>query len=108
MALAVDTQDGNPQSVLNHVRDFLKWRRETPAMRLGDIEFIDASDPLIAFRRSYQGQTYTCVYNASVEHAQVKMQNIGAVQKLLDISRHAERRNETLMFEPYGYAILSH
>lgn len=108
MPLAVDVQEANERSVLAHIKDFLKWRKETLAMRLGSIEFIDSADPLISFRRSYEGQSYTCVYNASPQPAEIKADQLGAIQKMLDISRHAALRNDSLLLDPYGYAIFSH
>jgi alpha-glucosidase len=40
LPLAVDLQEGDPDSVLNHVRAFLGWRRAEPALARGDIRFM--------------------------------------------------------------------
>lgn len=108
ISLAVDVQTANEHSVLAHIKAFLKWRKETPAIRFGAIEFIDLPDPLFAFRRLYEGQTFTCVYNAGTEMAHIRSEHLGAVQKMLDVSRNAALRNDALMLSPYGYAIFSH
>lgn len=105
---AVDVQEAHPESVLHHIRRFIQWRKETPAMRLGSIELIETPAPLFAFRRSYEGQTFTGVYNASAEAAAISMDGLAGAVHLLDISRHAALRNDSLLLEPYGYAIFGH
>lgn len=108
MLLAVDTQTGQPESVLEQIKTFLAWRRETPAMRLGTFKFLELPDPLIGFVRQYEGQTFTSIYNASTENARIKQEQLGGVQKMLDISHHATQHNDALVLEPFGYAIFSH
>jgi len=66
-AKAVDRQDGDPQSVLNHTRRFLKWRRNQPALVQGAIAFIDGPDGVLAFERSGGGQVITCLFNLTGE-----------------------------------------
>lgn len=62
-ALAADSQDRNPHSTLNMVRSFVDFRRRHNALRLGSIEFIDAPEPILAFRRKYQEESLLCVFN---------------------------------------------
>ena len=47
LALAVDRQEGDPNSVLNRTRTYLRWRRAQPALQTGDIAFLEAgsADP---------------------------------------------------------------
>ncbi len=63
LALAVDRQDGEPSSVLNRVRRFLAWRQRQPALRLGTIEFLDTTPPLIACLRRWHGRTILAAFN---------------------------------------------
>ncbi len=105
---AVDQQESNEASVLHQVRHLLKWRKETPAMRWGAIAVIETPRPLFAFRRTYEGQIFTCLYNGSAEQARIKMSDLPGAAQLLPVSRHAALRNESLLLEPYGYAIFSH
>ena len=56
LARAVDRQEDDPHSVLNRTRRFLHWRREQPALRTGDIRFVDAPAPLLAFTRAQARQ----------------------------------------------------
>ncbi|WP_298441810.1 alpha-glucosidase [uncultured Ferrimonas sp.] len=63
--LAVDTQHEDPQSVLNQFRRFTQWRQQQPALQYGDIEFIDAPEPLLLFTRQHHGDTLLCGFNMS-------------------------------------------
>ncbi len=62
-ALAVDNQEKNPASMLAFARAFIALRRESPAMRLGTIEFAEAADGVVAFRRRHEGEALYCAFN---------------------------------------------
>ena len=64
-ALAVSEQEGNADSPLEFARHFLAGRRASPALRLGDIEFVDAEKPILAFTRSLGAERILCVFNLS-------------------------------------------
>lgn len=67
-AMAVSAQENDPGSVLNFTRAFLQWRKQTPALIYGDIDFIDTgSDNVLAFTRTYEGQCWLCLFNFSAE-----------------------------------------
>jgi alpha-glucosidase len=62
-ALAVDKQEVDPASTLNATRAFIAFRRDHRALRDGAIEFLDAGEPILAFRRRNQDQSLLCVFN---------------------------------------------
>ena len=62
-ALAVNRQGADPHSVLNGFRAFMHWRKSQPALRWGDIAFIDTAEPVLAFTRRLAGQTVLVVFN---------------------------------------------
>ena len=62
-AMAVSRQDADPHSVLNGFRAFMRWRKSQPALRWGDIAFIDTAEPVLAFTRRLDGQTVLVVFN---------------------------------------------
>ena len=62
-ALAVSEQDGDPGSHLTHCRDMLRIRRETPALRLGDFETLEADTDGLTFWRRLNGQSVLCSFN---------------------------------------------
>ncbi len=69
LALAVDRQVTDPNSVLNATRRFLTWRRGQPALRLGRIRFLDAPEPLLAFTREHPDGSLLCLFNLGAEPA---------------------------------------
>jgi alpha-glucosidase len=64
-ALAVSEQETDAASTLAFTREFLKARKASPALRLGEIEFLDAPAPLLAFTRSHGGERVLCLFNMS-------------------------------------------
>lgn len=67
--MAVDVQDADPTSVLNFTRALIAARRELPALVLGEIEILSATEQILAFRRVYEGQKIICLFNLSREPA---------------------------------------
>ncbi|CAG4968037.1 alpha-glucosidase family protein [Novilysobacter luteus] len=65
----VATQDADPGSVLNGARRFLRWRRDQPALVGGDIAFIDAPEPVLAFTRTRDDMRVLVVFNLSAAAA---------------------------------------
>lgn len=64
-ALAVSVQESDPDSNLQRLRRFLQWRRQQPALKWGGIEFVDAPEPLLVFRRTHADQQLLVVFNLS-------------------------------------------
>ena len=63
LGVAVDRQEAEADSPLNVTRRMLALRRREPALRLGGLQFVDAPDDLLVFRRSWEGRTLTCAFN---------------------------------------------
>ena len=60
----------NPQSVLTLYRALLRARHETPALRSGSLELIDADSPdLLAYRRSFRDSERLVALNFGLEPA---------------------------------------
>jgi alpha-glucosidase len=68
LPLAISAQDADPDSVLNFFRALMRWRRQTPVLRLGR-ERSGASDaaPLVVFDRYDQSRYLTIVLNFSLQ-----------------------------------------
>jgi alpha-glucosidase len=64
-ARSVAVQEADPESVLHATRAFLHWRRTQPALVLGDIRFLDAPEPVLAFVRERGGERLLVVFNLS-------------------------------------------
>jgi alpha-glucosidase len=67
--LAVDIQQEDDHSTLALTRKFIAARRDNPVLRLGEIAFIDAPSPVLAFTRTYQDERAICVFNMSGQEA---------------------------------------
>ncbi|MDJ0905261.1 MAG: alpha glucosidase [Woeseiaceae bacterium] len=63
LALAVDAQERDPDSILNLFRELIGLRRRHPALRCGDLDFLEAPENVLAFTRTYEGETLHCVFN---------------------------------------------
>ncbi len=61
--LAVDTQQGDPGSVLSFFRQIIQLRKSSPALKYGEIEFIDAPKGVLAFVRTTHEESAYCVFN---------------------------------------------
>jgi len=62
-ALAVSEQKKDADSTLSFAREFLQFRKSIPAMRYGEIEFIDTSAPLLVFTRVHENERIRCLFN---------------------------------------------
>ncbi|MEU4995127.1 glycoside hydrolase family 13 protein [Streptomyces sp. NPDC021622] len=66
--LSVAAQEGDPGSTLELYRRALAVRREHPALGAGhQVEWLDAPDGVLAFRRSTPGGTFVCTVNLTSE-----------------------------------------
>ncbi len=65
--LAVDRQEADPDSMLAFVRRWLAFRREHPALKTGDIRFLDLPGELLGFERRDGTETLRFVFNLGDE-----------------------------------------
>ncbi|MBA3048234.1 DUF3459 domain-containing protein, partial [Brevundimonas sp.] len=65
--LAVDRQEGDPDSILHLTRRLIALRRAEPALRRGALRFLDAPSSILAFERAHGGDILTCVFNLGHE-----------------------------------------
>jgi alpha-glucosidase len=62
-ALAVETQEHDPQSLLLLTRRLVALRNTSAALRAGAIRVIEASDSVLSFERSCEREQLLCVFN---------------------------------------------
>ena len=67
---SVATQTADPHSVLSFYRQFLAWRKDVAAMRLGDIHFYKTPEPILALRRDCGDARILAVFNLGPEPIQ--------------------------------------
>jgi alpha-glucosidase len=71
-SLAVDAQEADADSVLNHARAMIALRRGSPALRLGSIAFHVAEGAALAFSREHAGETVHCLFNLGAEAIEIE------------------------------------
>jgi alpha-glucosidase len=73
LALAVDRQAGDADSLLEHYRRFLAFRRSLPAFAKGDIAFIAQDGDAIAFIRRHGNEDIICALNLGSAPASLRL-----------------------------------
>lgn len=69
--LSVEQQLAEPDSSLQRVRGFLRWRKQQPALIHGAIEMLAAPEPVLAFERRHQDSAIRAYFNTSGEACRV-------------------------------------
>ncbi|TMN39890.1 alpha-glucosidase family protein [Pseudoalteromonas sp. S2755] len=77
---AVDEQAVDDNSTLSYYQAFLQWRNAQPALKTGDIEFIDTPEPVLAFYRKTQTQTLLCAFNLAATQQSVTLPEVALMQ----------------------------
>ncbi|MCQ0971898.1 alpha-amylase family glycosyl hydrolase [Paracoccus sp. TK19116] len=95
-AVAVDMQGEG--SVLDFYRRMLALRRGNEALRTGATEWIDAADPVLAFRR---GASVACVFNLSPESVETS-----APEGEILLAEASGVKGDMLALGPNGFALI--
>jgi alpha-glucosidase len=102
--LAVDIQEQIPGSVLNAYREFIAWRKLHPALRFGDIRFLNAPDDVLFFVRRAEGEEIFALFNLSSRFIRVDLQEHEGLFSV-DTPMIAMTRNERALAQVTGHAI---
>lgn len=101
-ALAVSVQSPDSNSTLNFARRFLALRKSLPALRWGEIEFVDAPAPILAFARVLDDERVLCVFNMSAENAEFPTSTYSGAN-VVDMGCGAVHRTDGRLFlRPYA------
>ena len=68
---AVNVQQGDQASLLEHYRRFLAFRHAHPALAKGDIRFVESEGDTVAFTRREGNEEIVCVFNLGSKPAKV-------------------------------------
>ena len=68
-AMAVDTQNSDPESLLNTTRAMIALRKSSEALRRGRFQTLSTTDTLLVFERVIGAERMLCAFNMSVEAA---------------------------------------
>ncbi|MGV3650361.1 MAG: alpha-amylase family glycosyl hydrolase, partial [Devosia sp.] len=101
--LNVERQEGQADSLLAYYREALAFRRGRKELRAGDIAFLKTPEPVLAFRRTLDGQEALCVFNLSPEPQSLKLR----VKGDLAFEQAATHEGAMLQLGPNGFAIFA-
>jgi alpha-glucosidase len=71
--LAVDRQEADPESMLAFTRRWLAFRRAHPALKSGDIRFLDLPGEVLGFERTDGNETLRLIFNLGDADASVTL-----------------------------------
>jgi alpha-glucosidase len=101
-ALAVSEQEQKADSALNFARRFLAFRRESAPLRWGDMTFVDAPAPVLAFVRTYADRALICCFNMGEEAAELSEEFLGAAEAVPIGSEDAAVSGNSIRLQPYA------
>jgi alpha-glucosidase len=104
-ALAVDQQEEDSASTLACYRRLLAWRKQHPALRLGELELIALPDPVVAWRRRYRGDCITAFFNLSDEPVSVQPNDLSAFSPACGLGFITAPEDGALKLPPYGISL---
>jgi alpha-glucosidase len=83
--MAVDAQEADAKSLLEHYRRFLAFRRANPVMAKGDIDFLAADNDVVVFVRELGNEQLICAFNLGSRNAEL---DLGAETGLETVGGH--------------------
>ncbi|MFB2653731.1 alpha-glucosidase [Shewanella seohaensis] len=109
-ALAVDVQEADPASMLQGYRQFLAWRKGYPILIEGEIEFLEAPEPLLVFVRTLGEQKLLVCFNLLDQEIEWSLKELNLQQEITGHGlKTAQRVADKLTFSAYAcfYALLN-
>ena len=101
---AVRQQELDATSMLNFTKAFLKWRKDHPVFRDGEITFIDHGEDILIFRRHNDTENYTCLFNLREDERKIKLKApVSEMHYALDSSSEGD----CVSLGSFGFAIVS-
>lgn len=105
--LTVADQQADPESTLAFARQMIALRKDSPALTLGDLEFLDTPDPVLAFVRRWEDEAVACVFNLSDEPRFIELPAVagGALHPVR--AADADLRGGSLGLAPWAAAFVA-
>ncbi len=98
----VASEERDADSMLAYYRRLLAFRKQHGALVDGDLEFLKTGEPVLAYRRRGDGESYVCVFNLSPEPVQLTL----AGEAVLPMSQDAEIEGSDLALGANGFAYI--
>ena len=102
IALAVNTQEGDPNSVLEHYRRMLAFRADHPALVKGDINFLAAEGDVVAFTRRLGNDQLLCAFNLGAGEASLAIDGSMSVVAIPGHGLAGQSENGAIRLGPYS------
>ncbi|MCV3239470.1 alpha-glucosidase family protein [Mesorhizobium sp. ZC-5] len=102
LAQAVSRQQDDQNSLLEHYRRFLAFRRSHPAFAKGDITFLAGEGDVVAFTRREGNEQIVCAFNLGSRPAAVDLGEGRAAQPLAGHGFADAAEGNTIRLESYG------
>jgi alpha-glucosidase len=103
--LAVDCQAAAPESTLAAYRQMLAWRKQHPALAIGDLELIEMPDPLVGWRRHLNDDRVVAVFNLAAEPVTIPMSYLPAYDCASALAFATSPEGDRLCLPPFGVSI---
>jgi alpha-glucosidase len=82
LALSVSAQEHDPSSALHGFRRLLAWRRDQELLIDGDIEFLAATESVLAFRRFDDTGALLAAFNLSADEASLPLPHLKVIHSI--------------------------
>ena len=101
LALAVDEQEKDPDSVLRMFRTFAAWRKQHASLVTGDLALVQANESILAFERRGEGERILCLFNFSYRNV---AQTVSGPWRPIDGHglENSRLEGETVFLAPFG------
>ena len=103
--LTVAAQEADPASNLAFARAVIALRKASSALRLGEVRFLEAPEPVLAFVRKQDGEAVACIFNMGPDPRVLDNAPVAAGERLLS-SEDAMIVNGGVHLAPYAAAFL--
>jgi alpha-glucosidase len=101
--LNVESQEKDPESILNFYRDLLAFRKAQPELQEGEIRFLEASEPLLALERRHQERALIGLFNLAPTPITVELSAPGSPE---GPAQHVELQESTVSLGPNGFVFV--
>jgi alpha-glucosidase len=105
LPLAVDAQEADPRSVLRFTRDFLRLRKELPALRFGEANVVTAPAGVLAFERAAGGERLLCLFELAGQAAVFERPDLAGAAALA-LYADAVLEPDRVRLPPFAVALL--
>jgi len=104
--LTVAAQEADPDSTLVFARQMIGFRKGSAAMTLGELEFLDAPEPVLAFVRRHGDEAIACLFNLGAEPQFLDFPALEGAELLWVRAGDGDLRGGSIGLSPYAAVFL--